>query len=328
MAHAWLERTLGQVSRARVAVFGDFALDAYWDLDPDESELSVETGKPVRKVRHQRYGLGGAGNVAANLASLQVASVQAIGLIGDDLFGDHMLAQMRGLGIETESLLRSQDDWQTPVFGKPHLDDVEQGRIDFGAFNELTQPSFDRLQSELERAAHDCEIVILNQQIRVGISPSPVIAWLNELIAGNPTGRFLVDSRDRPHQYDGAILKINEAEARRMQDDDSSTPLELVQTLHERVEAPVFVTRGENGIVAADASGCHEAPGITVDSPTDPVGAGDTVVAAIAAALAGGADVPTAAKFANLAAAITVSKLHSTGTATHEEIRALAARSE
>jgi rfaE bifunctional protein kinase chain/domain len=328
VVQAWLERTLGQVSRARVAVFGDFALDAYWDLDPDRSELSVESGKPVTKVRHQRYGLGGAGNVAANLAALKISSVQAIGLIGEDLFGDHMLRRLLDLGIETGSLLRSQDDWQTPVFAKPHRDGEEQSRIDFGAFNELTQASFDRLQNELERAANNCEIVILNQQIFAGISPSPVIAWLNQLIQRFPKGRFLVDSRDRPHEYDGAILKINESEARRMQEDPKSSPEALVKSVHERAGAPVFITRGENGILAADANGVHVVPGVPVGSTTDPVGAGDTAVAAIAAALAGGVDVATAARFANLAAAVTVTKLQTTGTASHDEIRALAERSE
>ncbi|MEI8196883.1 MAG: PfkB family carbohydrate kinase, partial [Phycisphaerae bacterium] len=86
---------------------------------------------------------------------------------------------------------------------------------------------------------------------------------------------------------------------------------------------PVFVTRGENGIVVADQSGIHEIPGIQIIDRTDPVGAGDTTVAALAAVLATGQDATIAATFANATASITVRKVQTTGTATPEELRAL-----
>ena len=59
-----------------VTVFGDFCVDAYWSLDETETELSVETGLPIRRVVAQRYSLGGAGNVVANLADLGVGNVE------------------------------------------------------------------------------------------------------------------------------------------------------------------------------------------------------------------------------------------------------------
>lgn len=57
----WLENALEHISSVRVAVFGDFCLDAYWLIDADESELSVEMKLPIRRVRRQHYSLGGAG---------------------------------------------------------------------------------------------------------------------------------------------------------------------------------------------------------------------------------------------------------------------------
>ena len=93
-----------------------------------------------------------------------------------------------------------------------------------------------------------------------------------------------------------------------------------------RTGQPVFVTCGANGIVAAGSDGVHVVDGIEVAPPIDPVGAGDTVTAALAAAAAASCDVLTAAQLANLAAAVTVSKLRVTGTASPDEIRALAAR--
>ena len=79
----WLDACLTKLPAARVTVFGDFCLDAYWLIDDGEPEVSVETALGVHRVRTQRYSLGGAGNVAANLVDLGVGQVRAVGLIGD-----------------------------------------------------------------------------------------------------------------------------------------------------------------------------------------------------------------------------------------------------
>lgn len=51
MTGNWFESILEDIGQVRVTAFGDFCLDAYWLIDPDESETSVETGLPVRRVR-------------------------------------------------------------------------------------------------------------------------------------------------------------------------------------------------------------------------------------------------------------------------------------
>ena len=71
----WLEAVLDSFPDLRVAVIGDFALDAYWHLDSDRTELSLETGRPVQHVRRQRYALGGAGNVAAMVAAWRIRGI-------------------------------------------------------------------------------------------------------------------------------------------------------------------------------------------------------------------------------------------------------------
>ena len=85
----------------------------------------------------------------------------------------------------------------------------------------------------------------------------------------------------------------------------------------------MFVTCGRDGLLVADESGVHAVAGVDVSAPVDPVGAGDTVVAALAGVLGCGGDAITAARLANLAAAVTVQKLGTTGTATPGEIRRL-----
>ncbi|GAF91035.1 unnamed protein product, partial [marine sediment metagenome] len=82
-----INEILTHIKNVKIAVYGDFCLDAYWLLDPHGSEVSVETGLQARAVGKHYYSLGGASNVVANLAALEPAAIQVIGAIGDDIFG-------------------------------------------------------------------------------------------------------------------------------------------------------------------------------------------------------------------------------------------------
>ena len=90
--------------------------------------------------------------------------------------------------------------------------------------------------------------------------------------------------------------------------------------LFEKSKKPVFITRGSRGILAVDSIGLHEAPGIQLLRKLDTVGAGDTVISALALCLGAGIEPAQAAEFANFAAAVTVQKIFQTGTASGEEI--------
>ncbi len=325
MNSSWLERAIAPLSEVRVAVLGDFCLDAYWQLDTDEAEFSVETGLPVRRVRSQRYSLGGAGNVVANLIDLGVRRVQAIGIIGTDFYGRELLHLLRELGADVRSIVLDKY-WQTTVYAKPCYGDKEESRIDFGAFNVLPQETVDALIESLENAAAENNVVVLNQQIPRGVSSLSVIERINKVIANHRDTHFVVDARHRPDLYRGAVLKLNTREAARFLGDPVEEFLstcrakELVHRISQRTGKAAFLTRGERGILVADGEAVHEIPGIQIVEKTDPVGAGDTVVAAIAAVLGSGQDSYTAAKVANIAAMITVRKLQMTGTATQAEI--------
>ncbi|MBI2438456.1 MAG: hypothetical protein HYV36_06565, partial [Lentisphaerae bacterium] len=163
-----LKDILDSVSRARIAVIGDFCLDSYWFIDPSAAETSVETGLATRPIRAQRYTLGGAGNVIMNLLALNVREVHAFGVTGDDPFGREMRRLLTaglpailsaeasakeeplataGLprrsawaeagAVSVDGMLIQKDNWNTHVYTKPYLGDQEQNRIDFGSFNRL-----------------------------------------------------------------------------------------------------------------------------------------------------------------------------------------------
>ena len=133
----WLMEALAGLPGLTVTVFGDFCLDAYWQLDAGRVELSLETGLPVQRVRQQRYSLGGAGNVVANLIDLGVGHVRAIGVIGTDPYAAELMRLLRERGAEVDAGMITDAAWQTLVYAKPFTQEAEGRRIDFGGFNIL-----------------------------------------------------------------------------------------------------------------------------------------------------------------------------------------------
>ncbi len=326
---SWLEQALQPLPKLRAAVLGDFCLDSYWELDMGEAEISLETGLPVRRVRHQRYSLGGAGNVVANLIDLGVGRVQAIGVVGTDLFGGELLRILRERGAETRDRMVIDENWQTMVYAKPCSGEEEENRIDFGAFNVLTEKIIDALLVALEKAAPENDVVVLNQQIPRGVSSLSVIERINRVIASHPKTRFIVDARHRPDLYRGAVLKLNVQEAAGFLSEpiEASVSAEKARDFARRIShqtgTVTLLTRGEQGMIVAHNEQVDEIPGIQIIEKTDPVGAGDTVVAALAAILGSGQEPAVAARLANIAASVTVRKLQITGTATPAEILAI-----
>jgi len=98
----------------------------------------------------------------------------------------------------------------------------------------------------------------------------------------------------------------------------------LARRIHSRSGREVIITRGDRGMLAFDGEDLCEVPGIPHHGPIDPVGAGDTAAAAITASLAAGATLSQAIEVGNYAAGVVVRKLRQTGTATPEEILAMA----
>ena len=133
-----IQNILEKIKTVKIAVFGDLCLDAYWMMDPDGGEVSVETGLKAQAVREQKYTLGGGANIIANLAALNPAEIKAIGTIGDDMFGYELLRQFKDININTDGIVKNDKKFNTIVFCKRYLNLQEQPRIDFGFFNELS----------------------------------------------------------------------------------------------------------------------------------------------------------------------------------------------
>ena len=323
----WLDELLLRLPTGRVAVFGDLFLDAYWMLDTAPSERSVETGLEAYRVRTQRYSPGGGGNVAVNVAALGVGHVELIGLAGADLFGDELLRQFVSRGVPVDGVLRGPPGWQSLVYAKPYLGATEMNRFDFGLGNRPPADIERQLVGRLDAASSSCPVVIINQQAPGGWPPA-MIADIKALIGRHPDTLFIVDSRDHANSFRDAALKLNLREAARILGENTDTlepddAVRLAALLEARQHRPVLVTRGEHGLALAVKGELFDIPGIELPGPIDPVGAGDTALAALAAAFAVGAPPLDAATLANLAAAITTHRVRMTGVATPDELRAV-----
>ncbi|MBN1542661.1 HAD family hydrolase [candidate division KSB1 bacterium] len=330
-----LDELLTRYPQARIGVIGDFCLDVYWIIDPSAAEVSLETGKLTQPVRKQRYSLGGAGNVVANLCELGVGSVSVFGLIGNDPFGVRMRDLLLQRRVDIDNLLVSPTDaWQTLTYIKPCIADDELSRLDMGNFNSCPDGLADDLTERLERALPELDLVVINQQVLSGIHTPYLQDRLSALVRRHPHFRFLYDGRHVRDRYSGAWLKINDHEALRLVGEEKDAQELVLRSqveqaaaqLVERLRHPIFITRGDKGCLIADLSGTVAIPGIQVIGKIDAVGAGDSFLAGLAASLAAGAEPVEAAQIGNFVASVTITCIGVTGTATPNKVRSVGAR--
>ena len=324
-----VKEILNDISKTKIAVYGDFCLDAYLIMDPHGSETSVETGIKAEAVLKHYYSPGGASNITANLAALNPAEILSIGVLGDDIYARELKLQLNTLGINTSHLISQKEEFHTYAFTKRILYDEEGPRIDFGTNNLRKEETDDQLLEGIEYALENYDVLIFNQQVPRSISNSRFIDEANILFKKYEGKTVLLDSRHYNDRFQNVSRKVNDVELARLsgKKNDSELPSSLPEIIDQVKRIfkgkPIFVTCGEKGIISIDSGGIYHAPGIQILNKLDTVGAGDTTISALACCLATGLSTEEAASFANLAAAITVQKLFTTGTANAHEILAI-----
>jgi bifunctional ADP-heptose synthase (sugar kinase/adenylyltransferase)/phosphoglycolate phosphatase-like HAD superfamily hydrolase len=331
MTPSRLTALLAAIPSARIGVIGDFCVDSYFLVASEASEPSLETGLPTRPVREHRSALGGAGNVVANLQAIGVKDLRAFAVIGPDTFGHELIRLLADLGVNSSGVFVQPSAWQTHSYLKPIVGHEESNRYDFGVFNRVEPRSEQLLLAAIEAALPELDVVVINQQFKQGIHSEIFQAGLNELLRRYSQVVALVDCRNLGHAYPSGLRKLNDFEAARLSGSDhpAGRPIsrqeavDSAERLYQQWRRPVFVTRGSNGCIVIDDQGTHEILGLQIINETDPVGAGDSMVAGIAACLAVGAAPAEAAAFGNFVAGVTVQKLQQTGTASPAEIQAI-----
>ncbi len=318
----------------KILVVGDFYLDAYWLVDKTKSTLSLETPWHTNPVIDQRYNPGAAGTVTNNLTALEVGEVYTLGVIGKDGFGNTLLDRLKANGCITDFMITAPDR-VTPTYLKPiHRGyegiETEGPRFDIENPSMVRSEVEDRVLHALRRCVSQVEGVIVGDQMphdNRGVITDRVRTEICRLAVEFPDKLFFADSRTRIGEYHHVIIKPNRFEAKRAIDPDwtgGEVDLEEAKRcgriLTDRTGKPLFVTVGSEGILVFCAGRVEQVPGISLETEIDPVGAGDSVSAAIVATLCGGSDYLEAAQVGNLVASVTVTKVGTTGTASHAEV--------
>jgi D-beta-D-heptose 7-phosphate kinase/D-beta-D-heptose 1-phosphate adenosyltransferase len=310
------------IASQTVLCVGDLMLDEF--VYGEVSRISPEAPAPVIAVRRSETNIGGAGNVARNIAALGARCI-FVGLIGEDEAGAVLKA-----ALAQESLIESVlvSDPARPTTRKVRFVSEHFSTHMLRADWELAQPASADIEQKLIDAILPllprADIVLLSDYAK-GVLTVRVIR--NVIDAAKKLGkRVIVDPKSANLAiYRGAtLLKPNRKEfseaTRSRADSEKSIAAAAQDTMQLADCEAILVTQGEQGMTLVPRQGA------AIHVPAHPVkvrdgsGAGDTVAAVLAVALSAGADWETALRMANAAAAVAVSK-KGTASVTSAELR-------
>lgn len=300
--------TISLLEKCKIMLLGDFMLDNY--TVGQVRRISPEAPVPVINVRQQFDRPGGAGNVLLNFASLGL-SVIPVGRIGADSAGQRICEAFRKEGALTEGLL-VQNNYATPVKNRVIADDQQLLRLDFEENTplpaDLEEKAFDVFKKHLSA----CHLVAISDYGKGFLTTS----FLRRAIAlakekGIPV---IVDPKGKDFaRYKGAtVIKPNLSEAYAASLLPFSTTLkDIARDLLDQTEAvALFITKSDEGISIYFQDDREEHFAVkNVREVRDVTGAGDTVLAVVACALANDLSLTAAAKLANIAAGIAVEQV-------------------
>jgi rfaE bifunctional protein kinase chain/domain len=309
-----------------IVVLGDVMLDEFvWG---DVTRISPEAPVPVVDVRRESMHLGGAANVLANLVALG-AHGSVVGVVGNDSAGDRLQAGLRDLGAPDHCLIV---DESRPSTTKTRIIAHSQlvVRADRESRIQVNGHLEEKIVSALKDALEQADAFVVSDYDKGVVTPSILrqilpIAYDRVPVLIDPKLRNFTSYRP------ATLVTPNHVEALRMSDtedtsDDGSH--HAAKVIREKLGCDaVLITRGDRGMMLLEGDGEPVYVKTAAREVYDVTGAGDTVIAALAGALAAGATMLEAASFANHAAGIVVGKV-GTATATAEELIATFATDE
>jgi rfaE bifunctional protein kinase chain/domain len=317
-------RVLARVPRVRVAVVGDLVADEfiYGQID----RVSREAPVLILGYDSTEVVPGGAGNAANNAAALG-ARVALVGVVGRDGAGTRLVTALRSRA-DVSGIVRASG-YVTPVktrilAGGVHSAKQQVVRID-RAGGRITPAIRRRVERALAAVIRRVDVVIISDYGSGLVTPE---MWRRALAAARVRRAplVLVDSRYALDGFTGlTACTPNESEVEALLgvkiDDDRGVLERAGRTLLERMRArAVLITRGSRGMTLFEPDRpTDHIPIVGSDQVTDVTGAGDTVIATFALALAAGAPFGLAARLANHAGGLVVMK-RGTATITREEL--------
>ncbi|MCE5202233.1 MAG: bifunctional heptose 7-phosphate kinase/heptose 1-phosphate adenyltransferase [Synergistaceae bacterium] len=300
----------GGLSQLHVAVIGDYMLDRY--IYGDAYRISPEAPVPVVKFSEEKIVPGGAGNVVANLIGMGL-SVTAIGRVGNDLYGEALIKILSSLmRAEVSSILISGGTIvKTRILGGGHQ---QMLRLDQ---EEIVSPS----EAEIEKILHS-----LGELIRSGLKSVVISDYGKGFCTPELCHRVIelcrrysipvfVDPKDKDWlHYSGAFLVTpNMKELRLIAGADIANEDEEIVYYGTEIMRKfrldnLLVTRSDKGATLINSSGSRHERASAVEV-YDVSGAGDTMIATVAAFFTAGLPLPECVSIANIASQIVVGKI-------------------
>lgn len=316
LSRARLSTLLQEGAAQQVVIVGDAMLDVY--LRGDVDRISPEAPVPVVRVVERRLALGGAANVAQNVAALG-ASCDLVAVVGDDVAGGALRGRLDDGGMTSRSLVTvgRPTTTKTRVMARSQ----QLVRFDEEDDRDLSADDVARVLEAIGRAIPDATALVF-EDYNKGVLVPAVIEGAIQLAAARRLP-IVVDPKFRNFfAYRGAtVFKPNrrELESALGAAVDLEHPEALPTTFERLGVEHLLLTLGERGMALVSADGIvHRVP-TTAREVYDVVGAGDTVTAYLATMLAAGATALEAAIIANFAAGVEVGKLGA-ATVTADEV--------
>jgi D-beta-D-heptose 7-phosphate kinase/D-beta-D-heptose 1-phosphate adenosyltransferase len=312
MVYASLHELLGRLPGRRLLVVGDVMLDRY--VYGSAERISPEAPIPVLRIQREQAMPGGAGNVARNLAAMG-GTVALVGVAGDDRAG-RALRRLLGESGAVEPALVAEADRPTTEKTRFVAGGQQMMRADHEDPRPLAPETVAGLLAAVEAHLRGCDLMVLSDYAK-GVLGDPVLRGViaRARAAGVPV---VADPKSRDFaRYAGvSLLKPNRQELAQAVplagDGDAAIAAAAERLLHPDDLPAILVTRGEAGISLMRSG----QPAVHLKAEArevfDVSGAGDSVLSALAMAMAAGADLVEAARLANLAGGVAVGRTGTT----------------
>lgn len=302
------------LSPKRILLLGDIMLDKY--TYGNVQRISPEAPISIIHKQNESRVLGGAANMANNIVALG-SEVILVGLVGNDLEKDTIFSLLQEKGIDTSKIIVSQ---RRPTTVKHRFVAAGQQllRVDRELTHNLNPEEEANIISLIEKNIDEVDVIIVSDYAK-GCNSSSLMNFLINL-SKEKNKKILVDPKPKNKEFFKGVDLIT-PNLKEGQEISGEVEIDKIgEKLMNYFNSNVLITRGNQGMTLFLNDGNTiniEAHKVAV---ADIVGAGDTIMAAIAVFLANGLNLEDAARLANLAGSIVVQK-SGTSTVTHEELK-------
>lgn len=307
------QKLIARFSEVKILIIGDVMLDRYWW--GSVSRISPEAPVPVVQLEKTSLVPGGAANVAVNVAALG-ANPRLIGIIGDDAEGKYLAATLAKSNISPDLLLAFEDR-PTTVKTRIVAHNQHVVRIDNEKTNFLLAEQEETLWRTIESELDKTDLILISDYAKGLLSKSLLSGLITKAKENNKY--ILIDPKGKDYtKYAGAtLLTPNRREAREACNFEEHQAVDDISLAGETLISQLglealLITQGEHGMTLFQNGEKPVHFQTKARTVYDVTGAGDTVIATLAVALAAGANLLQAAELSNISAGLVVEEVGTT----------------